>query len=228
MKLRQLTALAAALSCVLVLLAGCSSGSDSSGAGSQPAGGSSSSVSQTGSSSSVPSSSPEAGSITEPGASSSVPESSGSEEPVTLSFSLMDIDGADPVASEDVFSDAKLTMLNVWATYCDPCLKEMPYLGELSAEYDPSQFQIVGLISDVNDDADEVTLDYARELIGETGADYRHLLFNDSLYSTVISEVTAVPTTFFLDQNGAVVYATVGSRDKTAWKEIIDGLLAQV
>lgn len=39
--------------------------------------------------------------------------------------------------SESVFSESKLTMVNVWATYCNPCLSEMPGLGELAGEYEP-------------------------------------------------------------------------------------------
>lgn len=78
--------------------------------------------------------------------------------------------------SETIFSQSKLTMVNVWATYCNPCLSEMPGLGELAGEYEPGEFQIVGVISDVTEDADEETIATAEELIDATGADYTHLL----------------------------------------------------
>ena len=41
----------------------------------------------------------------------------------------------------------------------------------------------------------------------------------------MLTEVTAVPTTFFFDSNGMVLDTLVGSRDKDEWKEIIDALL---
>ena len=66
---------------------------------------------------------------------------------VQVVFEGHDIQGN--TVSSDIFSDSKLTMVNVWATYCNPCLREMPGLGELAEEYDGSEFQIIGIVSDV-------------------------------------------------------------------------------
>ena len=120
---------------------------------------------------------------------------------------------------------SKLTMINVWATYCNPCLKEMPELGELVQEYDAADFQLIGIVSDVVEGQDEDALAYAAGLVEETGAAYPHLLLNESLYKGLLAEVSAVPTTFFLNEKGEVLDVVVGAMDKTHWKEKIDGLL---
>ena len=143
--------------------------------------------------------------------------------PLPVTFEAADMEGNE--VSSSIFSESKLTMINVWATYCNPCLQEMPDLGELSGEYDSGEFQIIGVISDVQEGADQDTLDKASSLIEQTGADYPHLLLNESLYEAMLTEVTAVPTTFFFDSNGMVLDTIVGSRDKDEWKEIIDALL---
>ena len=143
--------------------------------------------------------------------------------PLPVTFEAADMEGNE--VSSSIFSESKLTMINVWATYCNPCLQEMPDLGELSGEYDSGEFQIIGVISDVQEGADQDTLDKASSLIEQTGADYPHLLLNESLYEAMLTEVTAVPTTFFFDSNGMVLDTLVGSRDKDDWKEIIDALL---
>ena len=143
--------------------------------------------------------------------------------PLPITFEAADMEGNE--VSSSIFSESKLTMINVWATYCNPCLQEMPDLGELSGEYDSGEFQIIGVISDVQEGADQDTLDKASSLIEQTGADYPHLLLNESLYEAMLTEVTAVPTTFFFDSNGMVLDTLVGSRDKDEWKEIIDALL---
>ena len=143
--------------------------------------------------------------------------------PLPVTFEAADMEGNE--VSSSIFSESKLTMINVWATYCNPCLQEMPDLGELSGEYDSGEFQIIGVISDVQEGADQDTLDKASSLIEQTGADYPHLLLNESLYEALLTEVTAVPTTFFFDSNGMVLDTLVGSRDKDEWKEIIDALL---
>ncbi|MCM1303539.1 MAG: TlpA family protein disulfide reductase [Butyrivibrio sp.] len=81
------------------------------------------------------------------------PLSSESEEPAaTITFEAQDMEGN--TVSSSVFSGSRLTMVNVWATYCDPCLREMPGLGELAGEYDAEDFQIIGIISDVQEGAD--------------------------------------------------------------------------
>ena len=48
----------------------------------------------------------------------------------SIKFSAKDIDGKN--VSEKVFADSKITMVNVWGTFCGPCIREMPDLGVLN------------------------------------------------------------------------------------------------
>lgn len=146
-------------------------------------------------------------------------------ESAGIVFTCPDVNGNS--VSETIFSQSKLTMVNVWATYCNPCLSEMPGLGELAVSYDPKDFQIIGVISDVQEGADGETIAAAAELIETTGADYTHLLLNESVYFALLTEVTAVPTTFFVDQNGAVLDTVIGAMEKSAWEEKINGFLEE-
>lgn len=140
-----------------------------------------------------------------------------------IAFACQDMDGN--AVSASVFSESKLTMVNVWATYCNPCLNEMPGLGELAGEYEPEEFQIIGIISDVQEGADETVMENAAALIEQTGANYTHLLLNESVYHALLTDVTAVPTTFFVDENGVVLDTVIGAMEKSAWEEKINGLL---
>ncbi len=65
----------------------------------------------------------------------------------------------------------------------------------------------------------------AAELIEKTGADYPHLLLNESLYRGLLKDVTAVPTTFFINKDGEILETVVGSMEKSDWKEKVDGFL---
>lgn len=155
-----------------------------------------------------------------------IENSSGTEEQSSSAetvFEGKDMEG-NPV-SADIFSESILTMVNVWATYCSPCLSEMPELGELAEEYDPEEFQIIGIVSNVPEGADEEKIELVEVLIGQTGADYPHLLLNQSLNDGLLAGVTAVPTTFFFDQEGKLLDTVVGAREKADWKEMIDDLL---
>ena len=129
--------------------------------------------------------------------------------------------------SSEVFSNAKLTMVNVWATFCAPCINEMPALGEIANSYDAADFQMLGIVSDAVED-DETMLADAKEIIEETGADYPHLLLNEQLYMNLVGASDSVPTTYFLNRKGEVLGYLVGAQSKEVWEEIIDGLLEEV
>ena len=142
---------------------------------------------------------------------------------LAIDFEGTDIEGN--IVTSDIFLQSKLTMVNVWATYCNPCLSEMPGLGELADEFDTEEFQIIGIISDVVEGEEQ---EVAEELIEKTQADYTHLLLNKSIYNALLTDVAAVPTTFFVDENGIVLDTVVGAMKKTAWEEKINALLEEL
>ena len=156
---------------------------------------------------------------------SSTPGASSSEEepaPIFITFEGTDLEGN--TVSQEVFTQSKLTMVNVWATYCNPCLSEMPGLGELASEYEPAEFQIIGIVSDVWEGEDQALVE---NLVQETGAAYPHLLANDSINQALLSSVSGVPTTFFFDGGGAYLGGVVGAAEKSTWEELIHELLEE-
>lgn len=155
--------------------------------------------------------------------SESAPPDQEETAPIFITFEGTDLDGN--TVSQEIFSQSKLTMVNVWATYCNPCLSEMPGLGELAAEYDPAEFQLIGIVSDVMEGEDQSLVE---SLIQETGADYLHLLANDSIGQAILSSVSGVPTTFFFDGEGAYLGGVAGPAEKEKWVEIIHGLLEEM
>lgn len=148
---------------------------------------------------------------------------------VLSSFSTTDLDGN--TVDQSVLADYDLTMVNVWATFCRPCIKEMPDLGELAQEYADQNVQIVGLVSDVlNTDGtiSEEQVQTARDIVEQTGANYLHLLPSQDLFG-VLGQISAVPTTFFVDSEGKQVgYAVISAQSKDKWVETIDAALAEV
>lgn len=145
------------------------------------------------------------------------------------SFRAADLNGQ--IRDESFFASAELTMVNVWATYCGPCLREMPELGELSQEYADKGVQIAGVVIDTrNSDGTIVQsqVEQARALAEQTGADYVHLLPTSDLIQAGLGGIYSVPTTFFVNADGEQVGETyVGSRSKEDWSAIIDEVSAQ-
>ena len=155
-------------------------------------------------------------------------ESAESTEQQVYVFEFSDavtVDGG--TMSSDVFANSKLTMVNVWATFCGPCINEMPDLGEIANAYDAADFQLIGIVSDVMEGDDDMLAE-AKEIIEETGANYQHLLLNQELYYNLVGASDSVPTTYFFNQKGELLGYLVGAQSKENWEAIIDGLMEEM
>lgn len=133
-----------------------------------------------------------------------------------------------------IFEGHDLTVINVWATSCKPCLSEMPKLAKLSDEYEQNggQVQIIGLCTDLVDmDANRVDsqIELANQIVELTGADYTHLVPDDEMLNFLMENIIGVPTTFFVDSQGKEVgESVIGARDQAAWQEEINNRLAML
>lgn len=146
------------------------------------------------------------------------------------SFQATDLEGNS--VDQSVFAKADLTMMYIWATYCNPCLSEMPELEELSQEYREKNVQVIGVVLDVlNQDgtASEEQAETAREAVRQTGVTYPNLLLNPELLINNLPFAGTTPEVFFIDKEGNYVGEHyLGRREKAAWAKIIDERLAEV
>lgn len=156
-----------------------------------------------------------------------VPTPTPTPEPkqVLADFSSTDLDGND--VDSAVFQNAEITFVNIWGTFCGPCINEMPDLGELAAEYAEKGLQFVGIVTDASATTpDEIEL--AKEIRDYTGASYLHILNSQSVYDAMLTGVSAIPTSFFVNSAGEIISETyVGSKTKDEWQAVIDGVLAE-
>lgn len=127
--------------------------------------------------------------------------------------------------------EGKITMVNIWATFCAPCIREMPDLQKLHEDYADKGFQVIGIVCDIySSDGffQQSGISDAKEIVQQTGVKYLNLLPTDVLVEAKLKDVTSVPETFFLDENGKVIGSSyIGSRSYDQWAEIIDGITEQ-
>lgn len=145
---------------------------------------------------------------------------------IMSSFQTLDINGN--AVGESVLKGKKLTMLNVWATYCGPCIKEMPDIAKLHHEYEDKGFQVIGMPVDIIGSDGMPSEEYlykALEIAAATGADYTHIFPCEGLLE-ILSMVQAVPMTLFVDENGTQVGEVYfGAKSYDGWKAVADSLL---
>ncbi|MDR2137666.1 MAG: TlpA family protein disulfide reductase [Synergistaceae bacterium] len=135
-------------------------------------------------------------------------------------FSTRSLDGKR--VTNGIFTEKKLTVLNFWATWCSPCLEEMPDLGRLGRTM-PEGSQLIGVLIDGYDD--EESLNEAREILEETQADFLQIMPAEAM-SPILKTVTAIPTTIFVDSQGRIVgKPLVGSRSEAAYREAVAATL---
>ena len=100
----------------------------------------------------------------------------------------------------------KLVVLNVWATWCPPCRKELPSLQRLSASLDNERFVIVGLSLDQDNVA-------VREYLHDKGVTYANFLDRNMGIAKNVLGMKAYPDTFFIGPNGILLGRVVGAID---------------
>lgn len=136
-------------------------------------------------------------------------------------FAATTLDG-DAIDSS-IFADADVTMVNIWGTFCGPCISEMPDLAELNGEL-PEGCALVGLLTDVYDGQNA---DLALQIVEETGVTYKNIIPDETLYQFLAENITGVPTTLYVDSEGNILGGVVGARSKDEYKAILEELVKE-
>lgn len=132
-------------------------------------------------------------------------------------FSLPDLSGKQRNIKE---WQGKVLVINFWATWCPPCLKEMPEFEALHTEYEKKGLQFIGIALD---DAEPV-----KEFIASKKITYPILLGEDQgtkLAHDLGNIINTVPFTIIVNKQGLVVKSQMGELSRKQLLEIITPLL---
>jgi len=115
----------------------------------------------------------------------------------------------------------KVVMLDFWATWCPPCIEEMPYLVRLAKEYESQGLVFVAASRD-DDDVKEYVVD--RFVKGRVPELAPYVVYaNDDVARAF--KVEALPTLYFLDREGKVIDAVRGMMSESALRGRIERAL---
>lgn len=116
-------------------------------------------------------------------------------------------------------------MVNVWGTFCPPCIAEMPDLGKLEETLQKEHASaLLGIVVDAGD-ADTIAL--AKGILADASA--RHLnIIPDNTLQNFLSRFEYVPTTFFVDKSGHIVGETIiGGNSYDQYLSVVKDILGQ-
>ncbi len=94
----------------------------------------------------------------------------------------------------------KVIVLDFWATYCPPCIEEIPHLRSLQAKYGDKGFQVIGLHVGGEEDRPQVPAFKERLKI-----DYPIATPDDSLVYQLLGEDSRIPQTLVFNRQGKLV-----------------------
>ena len=125
--------------------------------------------------------------------------------------------------TNEIFAAKKITVVNIWGTFCPPCIAEMPELGEMARNM-PEGAQLIGLVCDASENSTQVQR--ALKITEEAGADFVNVIPDENLLG-FMEGVEAVPTTIFINSKGEVVGRAIIGADVNGYKDELQRLLAQ-
>lgn len=127
---------------------------------------------------------------------SSGSESSSSATATAPDFTVYTGDGT-PVKLSDF--RGKPVVLNFWASWCPPCKAEMPDFDAAYQKYPQVQFLMVNAT-----DGSRETVESAQAHVTEQGYSFP-VFFDTELSASIAYQATALPCTYFIDENGNLV-----------------------
>jgi thiol-disulfide isomerase/thioredoxin len=114
----------------------------------------------------------------------------------------------------------KVVVLNVWASWCEPCRTESPMLAAAARSLAPEGAVVVGI--DEQDTASD-----ARSFVSKTGMGYANLVDHDGalLRKLKMLPQMGIPSTLFLDRHGRVAARVIGAVTQAQVSQVVGALL---
>jgi peroxiredoxin len=111
----------------------------------------------------------------------------------------------------------RVVLLNFWATWCGPCIEEIPVFSRWQRQYGAAGLQVIG----VSMDDDEAAV---KRFLAKHDVPYP-ILMGDAKLGESFGGVYGLPQSFLIDAQGRIVFRNVGELNLEALRSQIEGLI---
>ncbi len=126
-------------------------------------------------------------------------------------WKLKDLDGKEVSAEQ---FKGKVLVVDFWATWCGPCVSEIPGYIELQKKYGAAGLVIVGVSLDTK------SPQYVKKFAQEHAMDYTLVMGDDSVVEA-FGGVDAIPTTFLINRGGRIVHKKTGAMPHEEYEKLV-------
>ncbi|MSU45816.1 MAG: TlpA family protein disulfide reductase [Lacunisphaera sp.] len=126
-------------------------------------------------------------------------------------WKLMDLDGRE--VSSDQFK-GKVVVVDFWATWCPPCVEEIPGYVALQKKYGPAGLIIVGV------SLDRKGPEHVKKFTEANAMNYTVVMGDEEVVGA-FGGIEAIPTTFLINRNGRIVHQKTGAMTHDEYEQLV-------
>ena len=139
-------------------------------------------------------------------------------------FQTLDIIDGEMIKSEEFYAEKPLTFINIWGTFCSPCIEEMPELEKLNQKY-KDKMNFLGVVSDTNATM-STNVEEAIQILDKSGVTYTNIMPNPTMEDTM-NKISVIPTTLIVKSDGTVLGGFVGAMSYEQWDNAVSKVLEE-
>lgn len=137
-------------------------------------------------------------------------------------FKCTDVNGKE--VSSEIFKDSKITLINLWGTWCSPCVDELPDLGKLYEKVKDKGLNVVGVVEDGMKNEENV-----KKILDKSKITFTNIIPDERFYDDFVSLCGLYPASLLVDSSGQVVGELInGARTEDEYINLIEDALEKL
>jgi thiol-disulfide isomerase/thioredoxin len=125
----------------------------------------------------------------------------------------------------------KVVLVNLWATWCGPCIAEMPHLKEMQEKHQAKGFEVLGLNTGDNETGEPEPVDKIKTFAADKGLNYPLGYADEKFFSEMlkITRMAGIPQSILINREGQMIgiFKGGGARVINEMKQSVEKVMSE-